>query len=216
MTDPAQLRRRYARDHLDEQSVGATWLEQFRRWFDAAVADPTVIEPNAMALATADAHGRPSVRTVLAKEFSERGVVFYTNYGSAKAEDLATNPYAAAAFAWLAHERQVRLSGPVRKVRREQTEAYFATRPRESQLGAWASAQSEVVASRSELEAALDEVSRRFEDGPIPAPPNWGGYLLEPLAVEFWQGRPGRLHDRLRFRRAGTDDDAWTLERLAP
>jgi pyridoxamine 5'-phosphate oxidase len=216
MTDPAQLRRQYARDHLDEESVAGTWLEQFRRWFDAAVADPAVIEPNAMALATADAHGRPSVRTVLAKDFSERGVVFYTNYASAKAADLAANPYAAVVFAWLAHERQVRLSGPVRKVPREQTEAYFATRPRESQLGAWASAQSQVVPSRAELEAALAEVTQRFGDGPIPAPPGWGGYLIEPLAVEFWQGRPGRLHDRIRFRRGSMHGADWVRERLAP
>lgn len=215
MTDPAQLRRAYARDHLDEGTVAATWLEQLYRWFDAAAADPAVIEANAMAVATADASGHPSVRTVLAKEFSTRGIVFYTNYASAKAADLEVNPFAAAVFAWLAHERQVRLSGSVRKVSRAQTEAYFATRPRESQLSAWASAQSQVVASRAELDAALQQVAERFGDGPIPAPPGWGGYLLEPAAVEFWQGRPGRLHDRIRFRRVGTSDD-WIRERLAP
>jgi pyridoxamine 5'-phosphate oxidase len=215
MTDPAQLRRAYARDHLDEGTIAATWLEQLRRWFDEAAADPAVIEPNAMALATANAQGRPSVRNVLAKEFSELGIVFYTNYGSAKAADLEANPFAAAAFAWLAHERQVRLSGPVRKVSRDQTEAYFTSRPRESQLSAWASEQSQVVGSREELEAALEQMTRRFGDGPIPAPPGWGGYLIEPVAVEFWQGRPGRLHDRIRFRRVGTHDE-WVRERLAP
>lgn len=216
MTDPAQLRRRYARDQLDEHTVAATWLEQFRKWFDAAVADPAIVEPNAMSLATADPHGRPAVRTVLAKGITERGVVFYTNYDSAKASDLRANPHAAVVFAWLAHERQVRLSGPVRQVPRAETEAYFASRPRESQLGAWASPQSQLVASRAELEAALREVEQRFADQPVPAPPRWGGYLVEPLAVEFWQGRPGRLHDRIRFRRASVDDDAWTRERLAP
>lgn len=215
MTDPAQLRRRYARDQLGEQTVAATWLAQFRAWFDAAVADPAIVEPNAMALATADAQGRPAVRTVLAKGISERGIVFYTNYASAKAADLATNPHAAVVFAWLAHERQVRLSGPVRQVRRAETEAYFASRPRESQLGAWASPQSQVVASRAELDAALREVEQRFADQPIPAPPGWGGYLIEPLAVEFWQGRPGRLHDRIRFRRPSADA-GWIRERLAP
>jgi pyridoxamine 5'-phosphate oxidase len=215
MTDPAQIRRAYARDHLDEDTIAATWLEQLRRWFDAAAADPAVIEPNAMALATVDAQGRPSVRNVLAKEFSERGVVFYTNYASAKAADLQVNPFAAAAFGWLAHERQVRLSGPVRKVPREQSETYFATRPRESQLSAWASEQSQVVASRAELEAALQQMAQRFGDRPIPAPPGWGGYLIEPVAVEFWQGRPGRLHDRIRFRRAGAGEE-WVRERLAP
>ena len=215
MTDPAQLRRAYMRDQLDEATIAATWLEQLRRWFDAAADDPAVLEPNAMALATADAEGRPSVRTVLAKEFSERGIVFYTNYASAKAADLLVNPFAAVTFAWLAHERQVRLSGAVRKVPREQTEAYFAGRPRDSQLSAWASAQSQVVASREELEAALQQVAQRFGDGPIPAPPGWGGYLIEPVVVEFWQGRSGRLHDRIRFRRIETRDE-WVRERLAP
>jgi pyridoxamine 5'-phosphate oxidase len=215
MTDPAHLRRYYARDQLDEHTVSATWLEQFRKWFDAAVADPAIVEPNAMSLATADAAGRPAVRTVLAKGITERGVVFYTNYSSAKALDLQENPQAAVVFAWLAHERQVRLSGPVRRVTREETEAYFATRPRESQLGAWASPQSQVVASRAELEAALREVEQRFADEPVPAPPGWGGYRVEPLVVEFWQGRPGRLHDRIRFRRAATEAP-WSRERLAP
>jgi pyridoxamine 5'-phosphate oxidase len=215
MTDPAALRRSYARGHLTEDDVADTWLDQFERWFDAAVADPAVIEANAMSLATADAAGRPAVRVVLVKGVDDRGVVFYTNYGSAKGRDLDANPQAAAVFAWLAHERQVRIAGPVTKVSRAETEAYFASRPRESQLGAWASTQSTVVASREELEASLAEVTARFADGPVPAPPHWGGYRIAPLTVEFWQGRPGRLHDRIRFRRDRLGAD-WQRERLAP
>lgn len=218
MTDPAALRRGYRRDHLDEAAVAATWLEQFRAWFAAAAGDPAVGEANAMQLATADADGRPAVRTVLCKGFDERGVVFYTNYSSAKARDLAANPYASVVFAWLAQERQVRISGRAVAVERAETEAYFATRPRESQLGAWASPQSRVVASRAELDAALAEVTDRFGDGDIPAPPGWGGYRIVPDAVEFWQGRPGRMHDRIRYRAVELGDatGAWVRERLAP
>jgi pyridoxamine 5'-phosphate oxidase len=213
MTDPAELRATYRRGRLEEADLAGTWLAQLRSWFDQAAADPAVVEPNAMQLATADAAGRPSVRTVLAKRLDARGVVFYTNYASAKAADLAVNPRASSVFAWLAHQRQVRLSGTVAKVSREETEAYFATRPRDSQLGAWASPQSEVVESRAALDLLAAQVADRFGDGPIPAPPNWGGYLLTPDEVEFWQGREGRLHDRIRYRR---DGDSWVIERLAP
>lgn len=217
MTDPASLRRAYARGCLDENEVADTWLAQFSTWFDAATADPAIHEANAMQLATADASGQPAVRTVLAKGVDERGVVFYTNYSSAKAQDLDENPRAAAVFAWLAHERQVRITGEVEKVDRAETEAYFATRPRESQLGAWASPQSQVVASRAELDAALAEVERRFAGSSVPAPPGWGGYRIRPSTVEFWQGRSGRLHDRIRFRRdESADMHRWIRERLAP
>jgi pyridoxamine 5'-phosphate oxidase len=215
MSDPASLRRRYERGHLDDDSVAGTWLEQLQRWFDDASTDPDVLEPNAIQLATADAAGRPSVRTVLAKGIDERGIVFYSNYESAKAHDLDANPQAAAVFVWLALERQVRLAGAVTKVDRAETEAYFAARPRESQLGAWASPQSQVVASRAELDDAVAATETRFADtGTIPAPPNWGGYLLTPESVEFWQGRRGRLHDRIRFRL--DTSRAWVCERLAP
>lgn len=213
MTDPAGLRARYTRGTLDEADLAPTWLDQLRLWFDAAVADPTVVEANAIQLATAGADGRPAVRTVLAKGIDERGIVFFTNYESAKARDLAVNPRAAIVFVWLAHQRQVRLSGSVGKTSRAETEAYFATRPRESQLGAWASPQSRPVASRAELDRLADEAAARFGDAEIPAPPHWGGYRLVPDEVEFWQGREGRLHDRIRFRR---DGDTWVRERLAP
>jgi pyridoxamine 5'-phosphate oxidase len=213
VTDPASLRANYTRGHLDESELAGSWLAQLRVWFDAAAADPAVLEPNAVQLATGDGAGRVAVRTVLAKAIDERGIVFYTNYESAKARDLAANPQAAAVFVWLAHQRQVRLTGSVRQVERAETEAYFAQRPRESQLGAWASPQSRVVPSRAELDRLVADTAARFGDGPIAAPPFWGGYLLTPDEVEFWQGRAGRLHDRIRYRRDGVE---WIIERLAP
>lgn len=213
MSDPADLRRGYLRGSLDEHDIAATWREQLLHWFDVAVADPAVLEANAIQLATVDAAGRPDVRTVLAKGIDERGVTFYTNYESAKGRALAANPHAAMVFAWLPLERQVRLVGPVARIDREETERYFAARPRESQIGAWASPQSQVVASRAALEDAEAAVAARFGDGPIPAPPHWGGLRLAPQVVEFWQGRIGRMHDRIRFR---FDGDTWRIERLAP
>ncbi|WP_375486321.1 pyridoxamine 5'-phosphate oxidase [uncultured Jatrophihabitans sp.] len=213
MTDPAGLRRRYARGHLDDDAVADSWFPQLRSWFDEAVADPDVLEANAVQWATVTPDGRPAVRTVLVKGLDERGIVVYTNYESAKGRDVAAHPYAAAVLLWPTQERQVRLSGTVERATRAETEAYFASRPRESQLGAWASPQSQVVESRHALDARVAQVEQRFGDGPIPAPPFWGGLRLVPDAVEFWQGRPGRVHDRIRFR---LDGDAWVRERLAP
>jgi pyridoxamine 5'-phosphate oxidase len=215
MSDPAGLRRGYSRGQLDESVARPTWLEQLRVWFAEALAEPAVLEANAMQVATVDAAGRPSVRTVLVKGFDERGVVFYTNYESAKARDLAAQPFAAAVLAWLPLERQVRLSGPVTRVERAETEAYFATRPRGSQLAAWASPQSDVVPSRAALEAAVRAAEERFAGRDVSAPPNWGGYRIAAEAVEFWQGRADRLHDRIRYRRTA-DAQTWVLERLAP
>jgi pyridoxamine 5'-phosphate oxidase len=216
MTDPAGLRANYLRASLDEADApdaSEGWLPLLMTWFEQAVDDPAVLEANAIQLATADATGMPAVRTVLAKAIDERGVTFFTNHTSRKGRDLEVNPRASIVFVWLAHQRQVRLSGPVRVVDRAETEAYFATRPRESQIGAWASPQSQVVGSRAELDALVSETETRFGDGEITAPPGWGGYLLEPEAVEFWQGRQGRLHDRLRYR---CDGENWVRERLAP
>jgi pyridoxamine 5'-phosphate oxidase len=165
-------------------------------------------------VATVGADGRPSVRTVLLKGFDERGFVFYTNHDSAKGHDLAANPYAAAVLVWVPLERQVRFSGPVTVVDRVETEAYFASRPRGSQLGAWASPQSAVVGGRAVLDAAVTATEQRFAGRDvIPAPPFWGGYRIAPEVVEFWQGRPDRLHDRVRYRHDGAQ---WTAERLAP
>jgi len=198
---------------LDDAPARVGWFELLQAWFDQAVRSQTVVEPNAIQLATVDAGERPSVRTVLVKALDEQGIVFYTNYRSAKAVDLAQNPYAAAVFAWLPLERQVRLSGPVERVTRAETEAYFSSRPRGSQVAAWASAQSSVIASRASLEADVRAVDDRFAGVEVPAPPDWGGYRLRPDVVEFWQGRHDRLHDRLRHRRVDGD---WVIERLAP
>jgi pyridoxamine 5'-phosphate oxidase len=208
------MRLTYRLGELTEAEVAPTWFEQFSGWFEAAVNEPAVVEPNAIQLATADAQGRPSVRTVLAKGVTVGGLVFYTHYDSPKGRDLQDRPYASAIFAWLAVQRQVRLSGNCRKVSRAETETYFASRPRGSQVGAWASHQSEVVAGRAELDAAVAEIERRFDGAEtLPPPPNWGGYLLQPDAVEFWQGRDNRMHDRIRYTRAGEN---WVTARLAP
>ncbi len=213
MRDPSSLRQRYTQGELADGSLPAHWLEPLADWFDQAVESDEIIEPNAIQLATVDALGHPSVRTVLVKALDQRGIVFYTNYASAKGADLAGHPYAAAVFAWLPRQRQVRLSGPVEPVSRTETETYFASRPRGSQLGAWASPQSQVVRSRAELEEQVRAVEARFAGQDVPAPPGWGGYLLRPELVEFWQGRPDRLHDRLRYR---LDGGTWLIERLAP
>ncbi len=211
--DPASVRRSYVSGELTERGLASTWLDQLRGWYDQAAADDRITDPNAIQLATVGADGEPDIRTVLVRGFDEAGVTFYTNYDSAKGRQLAANPSAAAVFAWLPLERQVRLRGPVSKVSRDETAAYFAGRPRGSQLATWASPQSSVIAGRDELEGSLAEATERFGDGPVPAPPGWGGYRISVREVEFWQGREFRLHDRLRFRLADGD---WVLERLAP
>jgi pyridoxamine 5'-phosphate oxidase len=213
--DPATIRRGYDAGDLTEASLAGTWLEQLQRWYDGAAAHPGIADPNAMQVATVDSAGHPDVRTVLARGFDDTGVVFYTNYGSAKARQLEVHPFAAAVFAWLPLERQARLRGPVSKVSAAETEAYFASRPREAQLGAWASPQSEVIADRHVLDRLLADVTARFSDREVPPPPHWGGYRIEVTEIEFWQGRPYRLHDRLRFRRPPEVAD-WIVERLAP
>lgn len=212
--DPAALRRAYQRSVLDEFSVASSWLDQLMQWFDEAVMAGGSPEPNAVQLATVDEAGHPTVRTVLAKGIDARGVRFFTNLESAKGRDLAARPWASLVFVWLAHERQVRVSGPVEPLDRAEVAEYFASRPRGSQVGAWASPQSSVIDSRAVLERARDEVERRFAGQEVLLPPFWGGFLVRPEQVEFWQGRPDRLHDRLRYR---CDADAgWVLERLAP
>lgn len=211
--DVAGLRETYRRGELAETEVDPDPIVQFTRWLADAV-DARVPEPNAMTLATADTDGVPSARIVLLKDVGQAGLTFYTNYGSGKSTDLTANPRAALVFCWLDLERQVRVSGEVTAVDREQSAAYFASRPRASQLGAWASHQSSVVASRAELVAAETAAAHRFEGGEVPVPDFWGGWRVSPVEVEFWQGRPGRLHDRLRYRRGS--DGGWVLERLSP
>jgi len=210
-TNLASLRQEYGDRPLTESDLAADWVIQFGRWFaDAVTAE--LPEPNAMVLATADDAGRPSARTVLLKAYDERGLVFYTNYESRKGAELAANPYVSLVLPWLPIHRQVVICGSVTRVERAETEVYFAARPRESRLSAWASPQSCVVEDRTVLEDAWAEVDRQFP-GDVPAPPNWGGFRVAPDTVEFWQGRANRLHDRLRFRRTGSD---WVVERLAP
>ena len=208
----AHLRREYARARLDERDVDPDPLVQFHKWFDDA-RRAELREPNAMTLATATPGGVPSARMVLLKAADERGFTFFTDYRSRKGQELEANPHAALVFFWGELERQVRITGTVSRVSREETEAYFRTRPRESRLGAWTSHQSTVLAGRETLEARLREVAARHPGDEVPTPPHWGGYLLKPGALEFWQGRESRLHDRVRYQR-GTG--SWRIERLSP
>ena len=197
---------------LEEQLAG-DWHTQFGTWFADAAAYG-LPEPNAMLVSTASAEGRPSARTVLLKEYDERGFVFFTNYESRKGTELGANPYASLVFPWFPMQRQVIVTGAVERVTRAETEDYFASRPRGSQLGAWASPQSSVVPDRAAVDDAYAAAEERFADGPVPAPEHWGGFRVVPETVEFWQGRSSRLHDRLRFRR--TEKELWVVERLAP
>jgi pyridoxamine 5'-phosphate oxidase len=197
---------------LDLADLAATPIQQWHRWYDDAV-EAGVAEPNAMTVSSNDAEGQPDARVVLAREVNDEGIVFYTNYESAKGIQLAGAPFASAVFAWLDLHRQVRVRGEIEVVSSEESDAYFASRPRESQIGAWASAQSQVIAGREELEAAVVEMTQRFMGGDVPRPPHWGGLRIVPSTVEFWQGRPSRLHDRFRYAWAGTQ---WSISRLAP
>lgn len=221
MVDISQLRSEYKRGALDESHADADPVRQFARWFDEAVASK-VNEPNAMALATADAQGRPSVRIVLLKGFDAAGFVFYTNYESRKGGELAANPHASLLLFWPELERQVRIEGRVERVSEAESDAYFASRPLASRIGAWASPQSRVIDGKAWLLARAAEMGARHGLNPK-RPPHWGGFRVVPDVFEFWQGRPSRLHDRLRYRRAerespaeGADGAAWRIERLAP
>ncbi|MDQ3611671.1 MAG: pyridoxamine 5'-phosphate oxidase [Actinomycetota bacterium] len=206
----ADLRRDYSRAGLAETDLAPTWLEQFSRWFDEAAA---LTEPNAVVLATATADGVPSARTVLLKAYDDRGLVVFTNLTSRKGREALGNPRATLLFSWVDLERQIVLEGAVEQVSRAQTEDYFRARPRRTQIAAWVSHQSAVVADRPELERRQAELTERFGDEVIPVPDFWGGLRVVPSAVEFWQGRRDRLHDRLRYRLAG---DGWVVERLSP
>jgi pyridoxamine 5'-phosphate oxidase len=207
------LRSEYGAHGLRRADLHSDPIEQFSAWFAAALA-ADVRDANAMSLATATPDGKPSVRIVLLKGFDERGFVFFTNHHSEKGQHLEANPFAALVFYWVQLERQIRISGSVERTSREDSAAYFHSRPVGSRLGAWASKQSEVIDARQILDSRLAAMTERFEGGDIPLPPHWGGYRVKPDQIEFWQGRPNRLHDRFRYSRQA--DGRWQIDRLAP
>lgn len=210
--DVGALRREYGIGELRREDLADSPVEQFRNWFRQAV-DAGLLEPNAMSLATADAAGRTSARTVLLKAFDERGFVFFTNYGSEKARQMAENPHAGLLFPWLALERQVCISGTVERISTAESLAYFASRPFGSRVGAWVSQQSRIIPSRKFLESKFEEMKRKFVSGEVPLPDFWGGYRVVPERIEFWQGSASRLHDRFEYRRQG---EGWEISRLSP
>ncbi|MGO8948289.1 MAG: pyridoxamine 5'-phosphate oxidase [Ktedonobacterales bacterium] len=207
------LRRDYARNGLSESDLHADPIEQFRRWFEEACA-AGIREPNAMTLATATRDGRPSARMVLLKGFDSRGFTFYTNYESRKGSELLENPWAALILFWVDLERQIRIEGAVEVVTPAESDTYFSSRPLESQLGSWASRQSQFLPDRAALERRVEELRQRYLSLEVPRPPYWGGFRVVPQSIEFWQGRPSRLHDRLRYRQS--EPEVWTIERLSP
>lgn len=205
-------RRHYSDIPLKRIALKENPLEQFQLWFDEAVATSR-FEANAMILSTATKEGRPSSRTVLLKGLDPRGFIFYTNYESRKGREIEENPIASLTFAWLEYPRQVIVEGSLEKISQEQSRAYFSTRPRRSQIAAFVSQQGKVLTSRKELEQAFDAAEKKYEGREIPLPENWGGYLVKPTAIEFWQGRRDRLHDRFLYRKEG---EVWVIERLSP
>jgi len=211
--DLAALRHDYAAHGLRRADLDPDPIKQFSRWFEAAAA-AQIRDVNAMSLGTVSGDGTPAVRIVLLKGVSARGFVFFTNYSSAKGREIAAHPRLALNLFWVQLERQIRITGAVEKTTTEESEAYFHSRPIGSQLGAWASQQSEVIENRATLEAQLAEVTERFASGPIPVPPHWGGYCVVPETIEFWQGRTNRLHDRFRYTRSS--EGGWVIERLSP
>ena len=209
----AELRKEYMLHGLHESEVDADPFQQFQAWFTQALA-AGLSEPNAMTLATATPDGRPSARMVLIKGVDARGFVFYTNYNSRKGQELERNPYAALVFYWAELERQIRIEGQVEHASAAESDAYYHSRPLGSQIGAWASAQSQVIPDREVLEQRVSELAAQYGAGLVPRPPHWGGYRVVPHTIEFWQGRPSRLHDRLRYSRGA--DGGWLIERLSP
>lgn len=212
-TSVADLRKDYQLQSLRKTDVDESPFKQFQVWFDQALA-AQLPEPNAMTVATATQSGKPSARIVLLKGFDERGFVFYTNYQSHKGQALIDNPQAALIFWWAELERQVRIEGRVEKVSDQESDEYFHSRPFNSRLGAWASEQSQVIESREVLELRWQELKTKYENSDVPRPPHWGGFRVIPSAIEFWQGRPSRLHDRLLY--SLLDNGSWQIERLSP
>lgn len=213
MQNIAGIRKEYRLESLSEEDVAENPFVQFTKWWDDAL-NSEIEEVNAMTLATADTNAMPSARIVLLKEFTEKGFVFFTNYESHKGRELEQNPRACLVFFWKELERQVRISGMVKRISAAESDEYFASRPEGSRIGAWASPQSSVIVSRNIIEERLEQYQQKFADGKIDRPPHWGGYIVVPADIEFWQGRPNRLHDRIRYtlQEGGT----WKIERLAP
>lgn len=211
--DIFELRNEYKKGRLDRQDLNGNPFAQFKKWFDEAM-HCGLEEPNAMTIATVGGDGAPDIRTVLLKSWDERGFVFFTNYESSKAADLASNPNIAAHFLWLGLERQLKILGRAEKISAIESLRYFVSRPSDSRLGAWVSHQSKVITSRSLLEIKFDEMKRKFSNGEIPLPSFWGGYRIKPSLFEFWQGRPSRLHDRFRYKLL--QDSSWQIDRLSP
>ncbi|MEM6735467.1 MAG: pyridoxamine 5'-phosphate oxidase [Bacteroidota bacterium] len=210
--DIASIRKEYTRASLDESSVSKDPMKQFEKWFQETL-EVKIIEPTAMSLATVNENGQPFQRTVLLKTYSSDGFVFYTNYSSRKAKHISNNAKVSVLFPWYTLERQVMITGEVNKVSTKDSLEYFLSRPRGSQLGAWVSSQSEVISSRKVLETKLAEMEHKFKEGKIPLPGHWGGYRIVPDTIEFWQGRPNRLHDRILYEK---EESSWKISRLAP
>lgn len=208
----ANIRKDYSLESLSETDVAVTPILQFQKWWNE-VLDSAILEVNAMTLATCNKIGRPDARIVLLKGFSEKGFIFFTNYQSRKGKELEENPYACLVFFWKELERQVRIEGTVTKTSRLDSNEYFLLRPKDSRISSWSSPQSKVIKSRDILEANVSKYEQQFADGNIPRPPHWGGYIISPSMVEFWQGRTNRLHDRIRYTAKGA---GWKIERLAP
>lgn len=212
-TDLAAIRKEYRLQSLSEQDVDANPIKQFEKWFQQALASG-IEEPNAMTFATSTTDGKPSARTVLLKGIKENGFVFFTNYESKKGKQINDNPFACLVFFWKELERQVRIEGEIKKITDEESDEYFASRPLESRIGAWSSPQSKVIESREVLEKNVAYFTNKYQSQNIPRPPRWGGYILVPSLIEFWQGGPGRLHDRLQYSIDKTN--SWIIQRLAP